>query len=190
MRQVLGSVEPGGCDRLAGADGADAAHHATWRVARLWRTIWVWRWWMCASGAADLPEREPRTPPIDRMKAEREREAADERARGEEAGPARCAPTADREATEIVSDAQRPGRQRSSAVRPMPSGTGSLPRRSSRDRGVLRLLPLACKAYETCAERSSNSTLVISPDSEFFNYLKTGSAGSKRRVREADVRWT
>ncbi len=80
---------------------------------------------------ADLPEQNLNAT-FARMNAEREREAADERARGKERAQEIRA-TADREAVELVSDAQR-ARPRSSAARPMPSATTSMPAPTARTR--------------------------------------------------------
>jgi membrane protease subunit HflC len=73
-----------------------------------------------------------------RMRAEREREAADEIARGGEAAQ-RVRAAADRTVVELTSEARR--RPRSSAVRPMPRATPSMPKPLARSR-ILRLHPL------------------------------------------------
>ncbi|MEO1459286.1 MAG: protease modulator HflC, partial [Pseudomonadota bacterium] len=117
--------------------------------------------------AADLPEQNLNAT-FDRMKAEREREAADERARGEERAQEVRA-TADREATEIVSDAQRQAeiiRGEADAER-----NRIFAEAFQRDPEFFAFYR-SLKAYETSL-KGNNSTLVISPDSEFFNYLKT-----------------
>jgi membrane protease subunit HflC len=103
-----------------------------------------------------------------RMRAEREREAADEIARGMEAAQ-RLRAQADRTVVELVSDATR----KSEIVR----GEADAERNA-----------IFAKAYGADAEffefyRSinaygkaldgDNSTMVVRPDSEFFNYLKS-----------------
>jgi membrane protease subunit HflC len=103
-----------------------------------------------------------------RMRAEREREAADEIARGMEAAQ-RLRAQADRTVVELVSDATR----KSEIVR----GEADAERNA-----------IFAKAYGADAEffdfyRSinaygkaldgGNSTMVVRPDSEFFNYLKS-----------------
>ena len=102
------------------------------------------------------------------MRAEREREAADEIARGMEAAQ-RLRAQADRTVVELVSDATR----KSEIVR----GEADAERNA-----------IFAKAYGADAEffefyRSinaygkalggDNSTMVVRPDSEFFNYLKS-----------------
>ena len=71
---------------------------------------------------ADLPEQNLKAT-FDRMKAEREREAADERARGNEAAQ-RLRAQADRTAIEIVSEAERDAADHPRRV-PTPSATAS-----------------------------------------------------------------
>ena len=84
---------------------------------------------------ADLPEQNLEAT-FDRMKAEREREAADERARGNEAAQ-RVRAQADRTAIEIVSEAERDAQviRGESRRRAQPHPGGRLRRRP----GVLRL---------------------------------------------------
>lgn len=109
-----------------------------------------------------------------RMNAEREREAADERARGQERAQEVRA-TAEREAVEIVSDAQR----QSEEIRGLADG--------ERNRIYAEAFGQDAEFFAfyrslTAYERSlqgRNSTMVISPDSEFFEYLKSdGRVGS------------
>lgn len=103
-----------------------------------------------------------------RMRAEREREAADEIARGNEAAQ-RVRALADRTQVEIVSDARR----QSEIIR----GEADANRNA-----------IFAEAYGTDAEffefyrsleayrfalKAGNSSMVMSPDSEFFNYLKS-----------------
>lgn len=103
-----------------------------------------------------------------RMRAEREREAADEVARGNEAAQ-RVRALADRTKVEVVSDAQR----QAEIIR----GEADAKRNA-----------VFAEAYGADAEffdfyrslsayrealKEGNSTMVIAPDSEFFNYLKS-----------------
>ncbi len=103
-----------------------------------------------------------------RMEAERQREAADERARGGEAAQ-KVRAAADRTVVELVSEAQRD----SEIVR----GEADAERNAifaeafGRDAEFFEFYR-SLSAYEK-ALKGENSTLVISPDSEFFNYLKS-----------------
>lgn len=103
-----------------------------------------------------------------RMEAEREREAADEVARGEEAAT-RVRAQADRTVVELVSDANR----ESQIVR----GEADAERNAifaqayGADPEFFRFYR-SLSAYET-ALQGSNSTMVISPDSEFFEFFKS-----------------
>lgn len=105
-----------------------------------------------------------------RMRAEREREATDERARGQEAAQ-RIRAQADRTVVELVSDARRDAE--------ITRGEADATRNA-----------IFADAYGADAEffefyrslaayRASllenNSTMVISPNSEFFNYLKSNT---------------
>jgi membrane protease subunit HflC len=101
-----------------------------------------------------------------RMRAEREREAADEIARGEEAAQ-RVRAQADRTVVELTSDANREAdviRGEADAERNaiFAQAFGADPEFFEFYRSL--------SAYEN-AIRGNNSTMVISPDSEFFNYL-------------------
>ena len=103
-----------------------------------------------------------------RMRAEREREAADEIARGNEAAQ-RVRALADRTEVEIVSDARRDGeiiRGEADAERNaiFANAFGEDPEFFEFYRSLT--------AY-TNALQGKNSTMVISPDSEFFDYLKS-----------------
>ncbi|MDB3930657.1 protease modulator HflC [Paracoccaceae bacterium] len=103
-----------------------------------------------------------------RMRAEREREAADEIARGNEAAQ-RVRALADRTEVEIVSDARRDGeiiRGEADAERNaiFADAFGEDPEFFEFYRSLT--------AYKN-ALQGKNSTMVISPDSEFFNYLKS-----------------
>lgn len=103
-----------------------------------------------------------------RMQAERQREAADERARGKEAAQIVRA-TADRQAVELVSEAVK----NSEIIR----GEADAQRNSifadafGRDPEFFAFYR-SLTAYEN-ALKGENSTMVMSPDSEFFDYLKT-----------------
>ncbi|MEM1345684.1 MAG: protease modulator HflC [Pseudomonadota bacterium] len=124
---------------------------------------------------ADLPQ-ENLEATYRRMNAEREREAADERARGQERAQEVRA-TAEREAVELVSDAQRQAEE----IRGAADGERNLiyAQAFGRDPEFFAFYR-SLVAYERSL-RGENSTLVISPDSEFFEYLKNdGAAGSAR----------
>jgi membrane protease subunit HflC len=113
-----------------------------------------------------------------RMRAEREREATDERARGEEAAQ-RVRAQADRTVVELVSEAEREaeiirGEADAERNRIFAEAFGQDPEFFEFYRSMT--------AYER-ALRQQNSTMVISPDSEFFEYLSgaggAGPAGSQ-----------
>jgi membrane protease subunit HflC len=102
-----------------------------------------------------------------RMRAERQREAEDERARGREAAQ-RVSAQADRTVVEIVSDANRQAditRGEADAER-----NRVFAEAFSQDPEFFEFYR-SLSAYVS-ALKSSNSTLVITPDSEFFNYFK------------------
>ncbi len=116
---------------------------------------------------ADLPQQNLNAT-FARMNAEREREAADERARGKERAQEVRA-TADREAVELVSEAQRAAEViRGEADAQRNNIYASAYGRDPEFFAFYRSL----RAYER-AIQGDNSTLVISPDSEFFDYLKS-----------------
>lgn len=103
---------------------------------------------------------------FERMRAEREREATDERARGEEAAQ-RVRAQADRTVVELVSDANREaeivrGELDATRNRVFAEAYGADPEFFRFYRSL--------SAYEN-ALKGSNSTMVISPDSEFFEFL-------------------
>ena len=103
-----------------------------------------------------------------RMRAEREREAADERARGEEAAQ-RVRALADRTVVELTSEATRQAeiiRGEADAERNaiFAEAFGADPEFFEFYRSLT--------AYER-ALKGANSTMVMSPDSEFFNYLRS-----------------
>ena len=114
---------------------------------------------------ADLPSQNLAAT-FQRMNAERERMAADERARGNEAAQ-RVRALADREAVEIVSAAKRDGEKirgeaDAETTKIFAEAFGKDPEFYS----FLRSLT----AYES-ALTEKNTSFVISPTSEFFNYL-------------------
>ena len=103
-----------------------------------------------------------------RMRAEREREAADEIARGEEAAQ-RVRALADRTVIELTSDATREAeivRGQADAERNaiFADAFGKDPEFFEFYRSLT--------AYERSL-RGQNSSMVLSPDSEFFNYLRS-----------------
>lgn len=105
-----------------------------------------------------------------RMRAEREREAADEIARGEEAAQ-RVRAQADRTVVELTSEAQR----QSEIVRGEADAE-----RNAIFADAFGADPEFFEFYRslTAYQRSlqgENSTMVLNPDSEFFNYLKSPS---------------
>lgn len=119
---------------------------------------------------SDLPEQNLEAT-FARMRAEREREAADEIARGNEAAQ-RVRAQADRTRIELVSDARRQAdiaRGEADAQRNaiFAAAFGSDPEFFEFYRSLA--------AYRA-ALLGGNSTFVMSPDSEFFNYLKSSSA--------------
>jgi len=129
---------------------------------------------------ADLPEQNLEAT-FQRMQAERQREAADERARGNEAAQ-RVRAQADRTAIELVSEAERDAliiRGEADAER-----NGILASAFGADQeffGFLRSMD----AYRSSLH-SENTTLMVEPDSEFFNYLRSPvSSGGPRAPVEA-----
>lgn len=119
---------------------------------------------------ADLPTQNLQAT-FQRMQAEREREAADERARGQEAAQ-KVQANADRQAVELVSEA----RKQSEVIR----GEADAQRNKvfaeafGRDPEFFAFYR-SLRAYEQSL-KGSNSTLVISPNSEFFEYLDGSAA--------------
>lgn len=103
-----------------------------------------------------------------RMRAERDREAADERARGNEAAQVVRA-AADRTAVELVSEAQRD----SDIIRGEADGERNaiFAAAFSKDPEFFAFYR-SLAAYEESL-KGENTTLVLSPDSEFFDFLKT-----------------
>lgn len=119
---------------------------------------------------ADLPEANSQAI-FQRMQTEREREATEIRAQGEEAGQ-RIRSRADREVTVLVADATREGEQ----IR----GEGDAERTNifadafGRDPEFFSFYR-SMQAYE--AGFSSGASLVISPDSDFFRYFGDQQGG-------------
>ena len=106
-----------------------------------------------------------------RMRAEREREAADEIARGNEAAQ-RVRASADRTQLEIVSDAKR----QSEIIR----GEADA-KRNAIFAEAFGADPEFFEFYRSLAAyrvslKSGNSTMIMSPNSEFFDYLKSDKA--------------
>lgn len=105
---------------------------------------------------------------LQRMIAEREREATDERARGREAAQ-RVTALADRTYEEILSEANRDAR--------ITEGEADAERNKifaqayGKDAEFFEFYR-SLAAYEESL-KGSNSTMVMSPDSEFFNYLRS-----------------
>jgi len=119
--------------------------------------------------ATDLP-RENLAATFDRMRAEREREATDERARGNEAAQ-RVRAQADRTVVELVSEAQREAeiaRGEADAER-----NAIFAKAFGEDEEFFEFYR-SLTAYSR-ALKGNNSTMVLSPDSEFFNYLRSPS---------------
>jgi membrane protease subunit HflC len=112
---------------------------------------------------------------LQRMIAEREREATDERARGREAAQ-RVTALADRTYEEIVSEARRDPR--------IAEGEADAERNKifadayGQDKEFFEFYR-SLTAYET-AIKGENSTMVMSPDSEFFNYLKSDQGAASQ----------
>ncbi len=105
---------------------------------------------------------------FERMRAEREREATDERARGNEAAQ-RVRAQADRTVVELVSDSQR----QAEIIR----GEADA-RRNAIFAEAFGQDPEFFEFYRSLtaysrALQGENSSMVLSPDSEFFNYLKS-----------------
>ena len=115
----------------------------------------------------DLPEQNLEAT-FARMRAEREREAADEKARGGEAAQ-RVRASADRTVIELTSDARRQaevirGEADAERNRILAEAFGRDPEFFSFIRSL--------SAYETSL-KGDNSSIVMQPDNEFFNYLRS-----------------
>ncbi len=127
----------------------------------------------------DLPEQNLNAT-YARMRAEREREAADERARGGEAAQ-RVRATADREVVETTSKARREAdviRGESDAER-----NRILAEAYGRDPEFFAFIR-SLSAYEV-ALKGGNSSIVMQPDSEFFAYLRGEGAFDPEAVAAA-----
>lgn len=163
LREVLGSVTSGAvlsADRVALMEQITQASRA--EAAALGIEIVDVR-----IKRADLPEQNLEAT-FERMRAERQREAEDERARGREAAQ-RVRALADRTVVETTSEAQK----QAEIIR----GEADAERNAifadafGRDEEFFAFYR-SMAAYERSLQ-AGNSTLVISPDSEFFDYLKT-----------------
>jgi modulator of FtsH protease HflC len=115
----------------------------------------------------DLPEQNLEAT-FARMRAERDREAADEKARGGEAAQ-RVRASADRTVVELTSDARRQaevirGEADAERNRILAEAFGRDPEFFSFIRSL--------SAYEVSL-KGGNSSIVMQPDSEFFNYLRS-----------------
>lgn len=124
---------------------------------------------------ADLPDQNLEAT-FERMRAERQREAADEIARGNEAAQ-RLRAQADRTVVETTSEAQREAeiiRGEADAQR-----NAIYAEAFGRDPEFFAFYR-SMSAYERSI-RGGNSTLVISPNSEFFNYLKSDTSAQIAR---------
>ncbi len=123
--------------------------------------------------ATDLPSQNLAAT-FDRMRAEREREATDERARGHEAAQ-RVRALADRTVVELVSEAQREAeviRGEADALR-----NAIYAEAFGKDKEFFDFYR-SLAAYRKALD-GSNSTMVLSPNSEFFNYLKSPTGAFK-----------
>ena len=121
----------------------------------------------------DLPEQNLAST-FARMRAEREREAADEIARGNEAAQ-RVRAAADREVVEVTSEA----RKNAEIVR----GEADAARNSVYAEAFGKdpeffAFTRSMTAYER-ALKGANSSIVLAPDSEFFDYLGGASIGGR-----------
>jgi len=118
---------------------------------------------------ADLPDQNlERT--FERMRAEREREAADEIARGNEAAQ-RVRATADKTVVETTSQAQK----ESDIIRGKADATRNAIFAEAYGQDAEFFEFYRSLAAYTEALKGDNSTMVLSPDSEFFSYLKSST---------------
>jgi membrane protease subunit HflC len=123
---------------------------------------------------ADLPEQNL-VATFQRMQAEREREAADERARGQEAAQ-RLRAQADRTAIEITSEAERDAniiRGEADAER-----NRILAEAFSADQEFFSFIR-SMQAYEASL-KGENTTMMVEPDSDFFNYRHSPTSARDR----------
>ncbi|MDV7144555.1 protease modulator HflC [Tropicimonas sp. TH_r6] len=110
---------------------------------------------------------------FERMRAEREREAADEIARGNEAAQ-RVRAQADRTVVELVSEARKEAeivRGEADAER-----NGIYAQAYGADQNFFQFYR-SLSAYEE-ALKGENSSMVIAPDSEFFEFFKSSQPGA------------
>jgi len=124
----------------------------------------------------DLPEQNLAAT-FARMRAEREREAADEIARGKEAAQ-KVRAEADRTVVELTSEAQKNAditRGEADAKR-----NAIFAQAFGRDPEFFAFYR-SLRAYETSL-KGDNTTFVLNPDSEFFSYLKTNRVAPKAAV--------
>lgn len=122
---------------------------------------------------ADLPEQNLKAT-FERMAAERQQEAADERARGREAAQKRRA-EADRQAVEVVSEARRDAeiiRGESDAER------NRIFAAAFEEDPEFFTFYRSLQAYENSL-RGDNSSMILSPDSEFFRYMESNTGEYK-----------
>ncbi|WP_370870519.1 protease modulator HflC [Pseudotabrizicola sp.] len=127
----------------------------------------------------DLPEQNLAAT-FARMRAEREREAADEIARGGEAAQ-RVRATADRTVVELTSDASR--------MAEVARGEADAERNAIYAEAFGRdpeffAFTRSLTSYERSLQ-SGNSSIVMQPDSEFFTYLRSDIAPADRPVAVA-----
>jgi modulator of FtsH protease HflC len=124
----------------------------------------------------DLPEQNLEAT-FARMRAERDREAADEKARGGEAAQ-RVRASADRTVIELTSDARRQAeviRGEADAER-----NRILAEAYGRDPEFFAFIR-SLAAYESSL-KGGNSSIVMQPDSAFFDYLRSDSAPGAEEV--------
>ena len=125
--------------------------------------------------SADLPQQNLLAT-YERMKTERQREAADFRARGEEAKQIKQA-EADRRAVELTSEASRKaaiiqGEADAAAAKTFADAFGKDPEFYNFYRSLI--------AYETALD-GNNSSIVMSPNSDFFEYLRDENGASSKK---------
>ncbi|MBM1219571.1 protease modulator HflC [Ponticoccus sp. SC2-23] len=112
-----------------------------------------------------------------RMRAEREREAADEIARGNEAAQ-RVRALADRTVTETLSEAERDAQITRGEADALAAATFS--EAYGADQEFFEFYR-SMQAYEQ-ALTGANSTMVLTPDSSFFDYLLNSDRGGRSSV--------
>jgi membrane protease subunit HflC len=170
LRQVLGSVVS---DAVLSADRADLMVRIRDDAQRTARELGV-EVVDVRIRRADLPQQNLQAT-YERMQAERQREAADERARGAEAAQ-RVRAAADRQAVELASEARR----EAEVIR----GEADAQRNAiyaeayGRDPEFFAFYR-SMRAYEQ-ALKGDTSSMVMSPDSTFFNYLRDQNGAASR----------